>query len=247
MQQAEAAAWNIYAQLSSLSSPQKTLFFNTTLLGRFARRGWTWSRPRVAWRRFKPSALGEFIALGSTEAAKSLAQIGTELVSRSAQWLHVDTASKAGVVEASQMGNLLPPALPPVGILELHRLSLTENHFGSSDRNMAVGAEAVARLAASATAAVASLLHRIHTLLVSYSIILYQYLPNAKKSALANLSLHAMLRALDCSSGQRDWLCQGGYWWKAACPHGCCCLSLCKFHREIVTRCDKQFWQLFYF
>jgi len=74
-----------------------------TLLGRFARRGWTWSRPRVAWRRFKPSALGEFIALGSTEAA--------------------------GVVEASQMGNLLPPALPP----------------------------AVARLAASATAAVSEI------------------------------------------------------------------------------------------
>ena len=49
----------------------------------------------------------------------------------------------------------------------------------------------------------------------STRIILYQYLPNAKKSALANLSLHAMLRALDCSSGQRDWLCQGGYWWKA--------------------------------
>jgi len=77
MQQAEAAAWNIYAQLSGL--------------------------PRVAWRRFKPSALGEFIALGSTEAA--------------------------GVVEASQMGNLLPPALPP----------------------------AVARLAASATAAVSEI------------------------------------------------------------------------------------------
>lgn len=188
MQQAEAAAWNIYAQLSGLSSPQKTLFFNTTLLGRFARRGWTWSRPRVAWRRFKPSALGEFIALGSTEAAKSLAQIGTELASRSAQWLHVDTASKAGVVEASQMGNLLPPALPPVGILELHRLSLT-----SPLRIFVVtlvGAEAVARLAASATAAVASLRHRIHTLLVSYSInicqtlkkVLWQifrYLPNA--------------------------------------------------------------------
>ncbi|CAK9044170.1 ATPase family AAA domain-containing protein 3 [Durusdinium trenchii] len=48
--------------------------------------------PRVAWRRFKPSALGEFIALGSTEAA--------------------------GVVEASQMANLLPPALPP-GIARL--------------------------------------------------------------------------------------------------------------------------------
>jgi len=74
MQQAEAAAWNIYAQLSGL--------------------------PRVGWRRFKPSALGEFIALGSTEAA--------------------------GVVEASQMPNLLPPALPP----------------------------AIARLAASATTAV---------------------------------------------------------------------------------------------
>ncbi|CAK9044595.1 Demethylphylloquinone reductase NdbB [Durusdinium trenchii] len=66
MQQAEVAAWNIYAQLSCL--------------------------PRVAWRRFKPSALGEFIALGSTEAA--------------------------GVVEASQMANLLPPALPP-GIARL--------------------------------------------------------------------------------------------------------------------------------
>eukprot|EP00438_Fugacium_kawagutii_P020046 Skav201026 [mRNA] locus=scaffold3386:55864:57360:+ [translate_table: standard] len=74
MQQAESAAWNIYAQISGL--------------------------PRIAWRRFKPSALGEFIALGSTEAA--------------------------GVVEASQMANLLPPALPP----------------------------AVARVAASATAAV---------------------------------------------------------------------------------------------
>ena len=62
MQQAEAAAWNIFAQLSGL--------------------------PRMAWRRFKPSALGEFIALGSMDAA--------------------------GVVEAGQMANLLPPALPPV-------------------------------------------------------------------------------------------------------------------------------------
>ncbi|CAJ1364759.1 unnamed protein product, partial [Effrenium voratum] len=43
MQQAESAAWNIYAQLSRL--------------------------PRLAWRRFKPAAMGEFIALGSTQAA----------------------------------------------------------------------------------------------------------------------------------------------------------------------------------
>ncbi|CAE7564510.1 ndbB [Symbiodinium sp. CCMP2592] len=61
MQQAETTAWNIFAQLSHL--------------------------PRPTWRRFKPNAMGEFIALGSTEAA--------------------------GVVQPTQLGNLLPPALPP--------------------------------------------------------------------------------------------------------------------------------------
>ncbi|CAE7188655.1 ATAD3 [Symbiodinium pilosum] len=62
MQQAETTAWNIFAQLSHL--------------------------PRPTWRRFKPNAMGEFIALGSTQAA--------------------------GVVQPTQLGNLLPPALPPV-------------------------------------------------------------------------------------------------------------------------------------
>ena len=32
------------------------------------------------------------------------------------------------------------------------------------------------------------------------------------------------------------------------CPHGCLMLLLlCNFHRELVTRCDKQFRQRWYF
>eukprot|EP00931_Biecheleriopsis_adriatica_P117687 TRINITY_DN93185_c0_g1_i1.p1 TRINITY_DN93185_c0_g1~~TRINITY_DN93185_c0_g1_i1.p1 ORF type:complete len:543 (+),score=98.86 TRINITY_DN93185_c0_g1_i1:112-1629(+) len=61
MQQAEIAAWNIFGQLSGL--------------------------PRLAWRRYEASALGEFVALGRETAA--------------------------GVVQPAQLGKLLPPALPP--------------------------------------------------------------------------------------------------------------------------------------
>eukprot|EP00930_Biecheleria_cincta_P029005 TRINITY_DN20181_c0_g1_i1.p1 TRINITY_DN20181_c0_g1~~TRINITY_DN20181_c0_g1_i1.p1 ORF type:complete len:530 (+),score=105.32 TRINITY_DN20181_c0_g1_i1:31-1620(+) len=61
MQQADVAAWNLFAQLSGL--------------------------PRVAWRSFQTSALGEFVALGRSNAA--------------------------GVVQPDQLGKLLPPALPP--------------------------------------------------------------------------------------------------------------------------------------
>ncbi|CAE8706572.1 unnamed protein product, partial [Polarella glacialis] len=61
MQQADVAAWNIFTQLSKL--------------------------PRLTWRQYKPSALGEFVSLGRSDAA--------------------------GVVQPAQLGKLLPPALPP--------------------------------------------------------------------------------------------------------------------------------------
>jgi len=61
MQQAEVAAWNIFAQCTGL--------------------------PRTAWRRFTPSTLGEYVALGRDAAA--------------------------AVVDAAQLAKLLPPALPP--------------------------------------------------------------------------------------------------------------------------------------
>jgi hypothetical protein len=124
------------------------------------------------------------------------------------------------VVEASQMVNLLPPALPPVGIFERHRLSLTSplRIFVATF----VGAEAVARLAASATAAVASLLHRIHTLLVSYSINICQTLKKV---------LWQIFRYMQCSV---PWIVPqvseigsakvdiGG----KLCPHGCLMLPV---------------------
>lgn len=61
MQQADVAAWNLFAQLTGL--------------------------PRVAWRSYQNSALGEFVSLGRSSAA--------------------------GVVQPDQLGKLLPPALPP--------------------------------------------------------------------------------------------------------------------------------------
>mmetsp|Transcript_20361 Transcript_20361/g.57965 ORF Transcript_20361/g.57965 Transcript_20361/m.57965 type:complete len:135 (+) Transcript_20361:2-406(+) len=61
MQQAEVAAWNLFAQLAGLG--------------------------RSTWRRYRPSALGEFVSLGRGEAA--------------------------GVVDASQLTKLVPQALPP--------------------------------------------------------------------------------------------------------------------------------------
>lgn len=61
MQQADVAAWNLFAQLTGL--------------------------PRVAWRSYQTSALGEFVSLGRSSAA--------------------------GVVQPDQLGKLLPPALPP--------------------------------------------------------------------------------------------------------------------------------------
>mmetsp|Transcript_72208 Transcript_72208/g.223097 ORF Transcript_72208/g.223097 Transcript_72208/m.223097 type:complete len:127 (+) Transcript_72208:306-686(+) len=61
MQQAEIAAWNAFAQCAGL--------------------------PRAAWRRYAPSVLGEYVALGREAAA--------------------------AVVDASQLAKFLPPALPP--------------------------------------------------------------------------------------------------------------------------------------
>jgi len=61
MQQAEVASWNVFAQLTGL--------------------------PRPAWRRFEPSLLGEFIALGSQDAA--------------------------AVLCPTELPKLLPAALPP--------------------------------------------------------------------------------------------------------------------------------------
>lgn len=61
MQQAEVAAWNVFAQSTGL--------------------------PRAAWRKYSPSALGEFVVLGSREAA--------------------------AVVAPARLTKLLPPALPP--------------------------------------------------------------------------------------------------------------------------------------
>ena len=109
MQQAEVAAWNIYAQISRLSGPywhhlsctrnpqmpvlhleacshcksqegkercchmfQHFLLVFQRLKSHLPFAQDKILRPRVAWRRFKPSALGEFIALGSTEAVTSL-------------------------------------------------------------------------------------------------------------------------------------------------------------------------------
>ena len=64
----------------------------------------TQRRPRPTWRRFKPNAMGEFIALGSTEAVQ---------YSQGTARSEAEHLEAAGVVQPTQLGNLLPPALPP--------------------------------------------------------------------------------------------------------------------------------------
>lgn len=94
MQQAEVAAWNVFAQISRL--------------------------PRTAWRRYKPSVLGEFVALGRDSAA--------------------------AVVDPTQLTKLLPPALPPTAAAAVAPLLAASVASASTGSKVGLGGRAAALL-----------------------------------------------------------------------------------------------------